>query len=755
MKKNVLKYAAAVFSAVLLTGCPGKETLPEHMSGTVAVDLNVSGMDMRSGDIQADGSAIRDVLAYRFSEGEFREKLLPVSSEGSLFVFNPEVREGRLYILANASSVEAVLDGIQNGGQEEDFIASVAAADEMVSDAVLMTGSIGLQDFSGTPLKVRMTRSAARIDIVSPERGVKVLDIRIAGIPDRGRIFPQGDVKPIAGALMTDFYDDLSEVPLENERKTVTYVPEYAGEPMDAVVTVSSGQGMHTLAASLPPVIRRNTVYTLRIRGTGASASVSVTEGSWTEGDVSVTMPVAGGLVDTEASVLPSGVRVNAGRDTVYVTHLGTSFSLALTAAPGSDVTVDGKVGGVEISIRDAVPASMERVAAVDVSASLRMPGTRDERIHLDVHDGNVYSGRVVLVFEANPVRFDGMLVLDENGICDFGRYIDGQIGTLTVPENVEVTLEFDDGGSHWMKLDEDSVQSEAVGAGKRKVFRLLAGWKPNDPEADGRVQEGRLVIVYGDGTGRESYTVRRVNWGLPVVRIGNTWWTRYNLRGNVKEFSDQITMGNDPVRHDGQADYMLGLAEDTLLELMGNQYQGGNPDGLPLMHDGSAFYHEGMVTYPQNFGQMDPGAMAPDGYRIPDYSDFAFLVPNDDYNLGGEGTRSYTNRDGETVTVRIAEREVAFLGQHYGTVAFYDFEHDGNHWVLYGLGHQWNTSAGNIAVMNQLFAGTGEGIMTWNMEGYSKDSRPGQNWLKYAAHNATKTRTIRCTKTPVEYIYE
>ena len=110
MKKNVLKYAAAVFSAVLLTGCPGKETLPEHMSGTVAVDLNVSGMDMRSGDIQADGSAIRDVLAYRFSEGEFREKLLPVSSEGSLFVFNPEVREGRLYILANASSVEAVLD---------------------------------------------------------------------------------------------------------------------------------------------------------------------------------------------------------------------------------------------------------------------------------------------------------------------------------------------------------------------------------------------------------------------------------------------------------------------------------------------------------------------------------------------------------------------------------------------------------------------------------------------------------------------
>ena len=59
---------------------------------------------------------------------------------------------------------------------------------------------------------------------------------------------------------------------------------------------------------------------------------------------------------------------------------------------------------------------------------------------------------------------------------------------------------------------------------------------------------------------------------------------------------------------------------ESVLLELMGDQYQGGNPDGLPLRHDGSAFYHEGMKASAQNFGTLDPESMAPDGYRIPDY---------------------------------------------------------------------------------------------------------------------------------------
>ncbi len=40
-------------------------------------------------------------------------------------------------------------------------------------------------------------------------------------------------------------------------------------------------------------------------------------------------------------------------------------------------------------------------------------------------------------------------------------------------------------------------------------------------------------------------------------------------------------------------------------------------------------------------------------------------------------------------------------------------------------------------------------------MEGYAQAVKPGQNWLKHVANNTTKTRTLRCVKTPVEYEYE
>ena len=38
--------------------------------------------------------------------------------------------------------------------------------------------------------------------------------------------------------------------------------------------------------------------------------------------------------------------------------------------------------------------------------------------------------------------------------------------------------------------------------------------------------------------------------------------------------------------------------------------------------------------------------------------------------------------------------------------------------------------------------------------EGYAQASRPGQNWFKFTAQNSIKTRTVRCIKSPVEYIY-
>lgn len=267
-------------------------------------------------------------------------------------------------------------------------------------------------------------------------------------------------------------------------------------------------------------------------------------------------------------------------------------------------------------------------------------------------------------------------------------------------------------------------------------------------------MQEARLVITDSDGSNREVYPIRRRNWGLPVVNIGGTWWCKYNLRGNVKSFDDQISIADDQAAGTGVLDRLTTCSDDELLSLMGGQYQGGNPDELSLSHNGTAFYHEGMKGSAQNWGQIPATQMAPDGYQLPTFDDYAFFVWGTNCNIGGVGTRTHQNSQGQTITVNIVEREARFLEVSYGTIAFYDFEYEGNHWTLYGLGHQWNTTDGNIAQMSIIMAITGNTSNSWYMEGYAQASRPGQNWFKFTAQNSIKTRTVRCIKSPVEYIY-
>lgn len=222
-----------------------------------------------------------------------------------------------------------------------------------------------------------------------------------------------------------------------------------------------------------------------------------------------------------------------------------------------------------------------------------------------------------------------------------------------------------------------------------------------------------------------------------------------------MKRFEDQVSITDDPASQEDLAAYLTDCSEEELLRLMGHQYQAGNPDGLPLAHDGSSFYFEGMKASGQNFGTADPVLMAPEGYRIPSYEDYAFFSWGDDVNMGGVGSRQFNNKTGQRLTVSIVERDVSFLEKPFGVISFYDFELDGSHWVLFGLGHQWNTTPGNIARMNILLATYGDSSRSWGMEGYSSAEKPGNNWFKFVAHNNQKTRTIRCVKIPVEYVYE
>ena len=108
----------------------------------------------------------------------------------------------------------------------------------------------------------------------------------------------------------------------------------------------------------------------------------------------------------------------------------------------------------------------------------------------------------------------------------------------------------------------------------------------------------------------------------------------------------------------------------------------------------------------------------------------------------------------GQRLTFDIVERDASFLGGSYGPVNFYDFNYNGAHLVLCDLGHQYNTEATAVAKMMILFATYGNSGSTWLIEGSARATGTG-NWYKFAGQNSTKTRTIRCIKTPVEYMIE
>lgn len=737
---------AAVFLSLLAAACTNDEaTNRPAASATVQVRLQTAAPDGEFPLGEADSeSEIRTVTAYRFEQGLLREVIegRPAAGEGCYTFSSAELR-GELHLAVNAAGIGALTALTPGESTLGELLACEASLAEMTADGLTMTGSLTLGAQTSAVVPVTLRRSMARIDLLSRDAGVEVHEVTIRDVADRGMIWSAVVVQTPASASREAFTRNYGEAPLRAARERLLYLCEQQGGELEVEVVARFDEGWHRLRSRLPATIARNTVYTLEVFGRGADASVTVTAGSWDEGTGAESQPVVRGLVDLDASTLPDDVRVNAACDTLFIPHTPSELRVVLRGEAGSEMTVDGVVSGVSVTPQ-RLTRGLEQVAAVEVRSPLRVPGTKNGYIALNLSHEGVSTGRVVLLFEANPVRVEGLLTLDDEGLCDFDRYLEGELARITLPEGMRIGLEFPADESRWMDLVRDGDS-----------WRLLGGWKPNDPKADGRPQEGYLVVTDAAGGHPERYTVRRRNWGLPVVKIGGEWWCKYNLRGDVKRFEDQVPVSADPAGDRALADHLATCDDGELLALLGDQYQANNPVGLPLRHNGTAFYHEGMVSTTQNFGTLDRETMAPYGYRLPDYDAYAFFALNENHNIGGVGERTYRNAAGDEITVRIQERTAGFLGHAYGTIAIYEFRSGDSTWVLASLGHQWNTTPGNISPMMLLLATWGNSSKTWVMEGYAAADRPGQNWLKFMAQNTTKTRTVRCVKSPVEYIYD
>lgn len=737
------------FSVIVLTACGSDVDLT--VDSTTGMLIRVSPSKLLGGVASEQEAKIVRMDVYRFKDGvldEFIGGLLP--DQTGDYVVRPTDRSGTLYFLANASGVQS----LEDVRSLEEFLQAKVVGPEMTGLGLLMTGQLSLdqEGVNSSENLVSMRRSVARLDIDTHSEGIRVNRVRLKNVATSGFVW-SGDMISSPDGTRFEEREFLYQQPLAQSSSPVCYLYEQDNKELSAELYFSSGEGDHRLEVVLP-VIRRNTVYTMKLLGNGANFKVEVDTTNWDEGASSEADLELCGLIDVEASELGDSILVSENRDTLYVPYQASDFRLVLSAISGSDVVVSGQVKGGEV-FKEQYSKDLDQAYAFRIRSDYRMPGSPSEYLRLEVMRSGLLAGRITVVFQANPILLEGgRILLDETGVCDFETYVDGDLGVMTIPEGKSLAVRFDNPDAPWIRLDRLE--------GSNNSYRIQGGWRPNDPDSDGRIQSAYLIITGSDGSITDQFTLKRRNYGLPVVNINGTWWCKYNLRGNVKDFDSQILVHDDPVPGaSGLADYLNSCPAETLLTLMGDQYQAGNPEGLRLSKDESGlFYYNGMKNNNSaDFGSLPANEMAPNGYQVPDYNDLRVFTWSNNSNMG-YGSNWFNNNMTGDYRLRfqyfvVERQDVVWLGERYGSVIFYDFRPNGGSdgLVLFGLGHQWNVSAGNVAPNNIIFATYGSRGNTWQIEGSPQSDNLG-NKYKYAANNATKTRTIRCVKTPVDYIY-
>lgn len=726
---------------LLLWSCESHDNFTTEASeGTVAVRMATSSI-ADSNELEAE-TRIQHLQGFRFEDEILTEvfEQLTVDEEGICYL-QPAQMRGNVYFYANATEATKELHFEAGTTTFNEFLQWKATAEAMTAEGITMTGQIELSATIPSQVSVPMERTVARIDLDSPFENVEIHSVTLKKMATSGYINKQ-DNQQNTDITLEDLSRTFDEVAFQNRKEPLFYVCEDE-QGIHEVEIMASIQGAWYRLRTELPAIKRNRIYTLTIYGNGADIQVEVLTDSWEHGISSESDLGLKGWIDETSSLLPEGVKLSSKGDTVYIPYTETNLQLALQSGQDMEVQVNGFVEGATVTPR--LNRNLQKTTTINVSSAKRMPGTIVEHIYLDLYKQQIHQGRVVLVFSPNPLKMKGKMQFDANSVCDFNGYADGTLAEFTTENGFTLELETDEEGPVWAKLYPEEQPN---------TYSLEGGWRPNDPDADGRVQTAQLFIKDTNGNRIDTYTIKRQNWGLPVVNINGTWWCKYNLRGNVKNFEDQILLANDPVGDGSMADYLTSCSDDEFLSILGDQYQGGNPEGLELKYDGEYFYYEGFQSTAQDFGALSPTEMAPAGYKIPDYNDFRFFAWNNNSGLG-YGTNAFNNGLGQRVSYTSRERIASFKGGNYGPIHFYDFSYEGNHCVMLGLGHQWEPANGSIAKMMIVMATSGTPGKTWFLEGYALDSaNQGTTWVKYANQNAPKTRTIRCVKSDVRYMY-
>lgn len=739
-----LSIVLLVLLSVLCFGCSNEDFDTGSIQGKYSFRLMTR---TQNSETAFNYDLVGSLDAFLFKDGVLSGiyKDLTVTEDGNFTISS--VAEGdRIYFLANTHGLlnEAAL---KVGLTETELLAMkmTSFSPQANGEKPVMTGKVDLPTVQSPPV-VSLKRAIARIDLkIADGADIQINSMSMGNVCREAFLFAQKPVASPSDAKSAKIEMAFDDNPLKSgEHKGVVYLYEQAGDGIPVTVHGAVEGTPVSLSLTLPAAILRNTIYKMKVfSGANATlqATVSLVNEDWETGETVTAKPSAGLLVNSELSTL-DGACLSATRDTVYLPSRESESVLVLDNIPeDANFTIDGVGTTVTIAPLAETRADIQGNRFI-VKTSWKSLGVKKvEYMYLNMHSEvqeDHYTARLVFVRQPTA-SFEGELLnyLTNTPPYDvhYDKYIDAVLGRIEIPQQHEIAIS----GDNWLRL---------MPKGNR-VYEIQAGYKPNDPDADGRIQECTLTVTDPHGL-KEIYTFSRKNYGLPVVLMGDTYWCRFNLRGNSKKHEDQIQI-KDAAEIMDDADYLRNCSNDKFIQILGSHYLGTRNEGFGIEYD----ERSSKFVLDNNGGQIVPDteiavgpatSHCPEGYQIPRDTDFQNIISNA-LLFRPETPTDYVTGDGSKATHISYPRSGVVCDNHtFGNVTYHKISiENGNSLVMAAMGYQ--ETSGEVLNTSVYWAAiTGEENTWFSSSRLFMGGQPvGKKF----------SRTVRCIKSKPAFIIE